>query len=95
MADIGSSMFFKMLLMVTMTFISAAIGEESFTVIKQEEKSVFEEDISVDIGSTSDFDSETTEDGFGVGFRNVIKVPTKSCRPDEQLDHYGNCKKVC
>lgn len=137
MAGVGSTMFFKMLLVVTAALISAVIGEESVTVFtlktdpveetfntsehitdtwdnnealhgenvifdlveklgvanKQEKHSTFDEDLSEDFGSTSDFDFETTEDKSAVALRNFIVAP-KACKPEEIRDRKGNCVKV-
>lgn len=136
MADFGSSMFFKVLLMVIVTFISAANTEESFTVFtskkypvnehfhtskhmtgiqkmdgelqrndkivdlveklrnvqQREENSTFEEDISADFGSTSNFFFGNTVKRFLVSSRKLIDGPKIPCGQNKKRGRQGKCR---
>lgn len=61
---------------------------------KQEDNSTFDKDISEDVGSTSDFDIDTTKDNLDIAFRYAINAPTKQCGPNEILNSKGECVEV-
>lgn len=61
---------------------------------KQEEHSTFDEDISEDVGLTSDFGTDTTKENLDFAPRNFINAPIKPCGPNETLNSKGECVEV-
>lgn len=60
---------------------------------QQDEKYTFEDDISDDFGSTSDFVVKTVLKPLSMRSRRVIDAPNISCGPNEKRDRKGKCRK--
>lgn len=60
---------------------------------QQNERFTFEEDVSNDFGSTSDFVVKTVLEPLSKRSRRVIDAPYISCGPNEKRDHRGKCRK--
>lgn len=58
---------------------------------KQEERSTFDEDISEDVGLSSDFGSDTTKENLAISPRWFVDGPTKLCGPNEDFNSKGEC----
>lgn len=60
---------------------------------QQDERYTFEEDVSDDFKSTSDFVVRTVFEPLSMRFRRVIDAPNISCGPNEKRDRKGKCRK--
>lgn len=60
---------------------------------QQDERYTFEEDVSDDFKSTSDFVVKTVFELLSMTSRRIIDAPKFSCGPNEKRDRKGKCRK--
>lgn len=58
---------------------------------KQEDHSTFDQDISEDVGLSSDFDIDTTKEDLSIAYRMILNARTKPCGTNETLNSKGKC----